>query len=135
MTSTVVLLTTLASVMVAKICDFGTARKLDHKTKATQIGTEEWMAPEVVMLYVLTLFMRIMRVWVAIMSSCWQLWTWFTNVYIHQHRYKLGPPYYSICVQYNINFIPSCYNSAGASGYVYSTVERARHKYLNVKNA
>ena len=70
MTSTVVLLTTLASVMVAKICDFGTARKLDHKTKATQIGTEEWMAPEVVILYVLTLFMRIMRVWVAIMSSC-----------------------------------------------------------------
>ena len=32
---------------VAKLCDFGIARHLDHKTKATSIGTVKWMAPEV----------------------------------------------------------------------------------------
>ena len=53
MTSTVVLLTTVASVKVAKICDFGTARKMDHKTKATQTGTDEWMAPEVGIPYIM----------------------------------------------------------------------------------
>ena len=32
---------------VAKICDFGTARELDHTTEAGVIGTYAWMAPEV----------------------------------------------------------------------------------------
>ena len=36
-----------SELMVAKICDFGTARLLDHKTKATLAGTYSWMAPEV----------------------------------------------------------------------------------------
>ena len=43
----IVLLTTVASVKVAKICDFGTARKLDREAMATWTGTPAWMAPEV----------------------------------------------------------------------------------------
>ena len=34
--------------MIAKLCDFGTARKLDHTTAQTRpTGTYRWMAPEV----------------------------------------------------------------------------------------
>lgn len=32
----------------AKICDFGTARMMDHTTKGTTSGTYAWMAPEVI---------------------------------------------------------------------------------------
>ena len=42
-------------VMVAKICDFGIARQLDHATEGTIVDTFQWMAPEVyiyVMIYV-----------------------------------------------------------------------------------
>ena len=42
-----VLLTTVADMKVAKICDFGFAHRLDDSTRTTQTGTIEWMAPEV----------------------------------------------------------------------------------------
>ena len=35
--------------MTAKLCDFGTARSLDHTTsQSTVTGTYRWMAPEIV---------------------------------------------------------------------------------------
>ena len=38
----------LASGLLAKVCDFGTARTLAKTTKTTQKGTYRWMAPEIV---------------------------------------------------------------------------------------
>ena len=95
-----------SKLMVAKICDFGIARLLDHKTKATMAGTCAWMAPEVrTIMYVVF----VPKLWLypsspgdprsTILQEVWPVLLWYTALGVGDTQV----PFEELCgVSYNI---------------------------------